>query len=217
MCCRQEEEDCKPRSQKKAKDEAKDLSEPKLQEDDPLSVLTAVISQVQLHFSLSFSLILWWVAAIGKMSQKMFVSCLLGANEECSARSARSETHGKDWFILEQKVPKRTRANRKGTEVCPEMFFFLMFDIQFLTNVCVFFSFFVFCSSCSPTKKCSCWCQMEPELPWEQTCQVQSPQPQEMRWQSQILQQCQTWNLPNSSSEARTTGWTQNQNLNLRY
>uniref|UniRef100_A0A3P8UWW9 Ubiquitin specific peptidase 40 n=1 Tax=Cynoglossus semilaevis TaxID=244447 RepID=A0A3P8UWW9_CYNSE len=40
-----EEEDCKPRSQKKAKDEAKDLSEPKLQEDDPLSVLTAVISQ----------------------------------------------------------------------------------------------------------------------------------------------------------------------------
>ncbi|XP_008275139.1 ubiquitin carboxyl-terminal hydrolase 40 isoform X2 [Stegastes partitus] len=39
------EEDCKPKTQKKVKEEVKEVCEPKLQEDDPLSVLTAVIAQ----------------------------------------------------------------------------------------------------------------------------------------------------------------------------
>ncbi|TKS86780.1 Ubiquitin carboxyl-terminal hydrolase 40 [Collichthys lucidus] len=41
-----QEEDCKPKTQKKVKEEVKkEACEPKLQEDDPLSVLTAIISQ----------------------------------------------------------------------------------------------------------------------------------------------------------------------------
>ncbi|KAG7224082.1 hypothetical protein INR49_019817 [Caranx melampygus] len=39
------EEDCKPKTQRKVKEEAKEVCEPKLQEDDPLSVLTAIIAQ----------------------------------------------------------------------------------------------------------------------------------------------------------------------------
>ncbi|XP_029350343.1 ubiquitin carboxyl-terminal hydrolase 40 [Echeneis naucrates] len=39
------EEDCKPKTQRKVKEEVKEVCEPKLQEDDPLSVLTAIISQ----------------------------------------------------------------------------------------------------------------------------------------------------------------------------
>ncbi|XP_051242887.1 ubiquitin carboxyl-terminal hydrolase 40 isoform X2 [Dicentrarchus labrax] len=40
------EEDCKPKTQKKVKEEVKkEVCEPKLQEDDPLSVLTAIIAQ----------------------------------------------------------------------------------------------------------------------------------------------------------------------------
>ncbi|XP_013865209.1 ubiquitin carboxyl-terminal hydrolase 40, partial [Austrofundulus limnaeus] len=42
------EDDCKPKSQKKIKEEVKDSCEPKLQEDDPLSVLTAIIAQESL-------------------------------------------------------------------------------------------------------------------------------------------------------------------------
>ncbi|XP_030575382.1 ubiquitin carboxyl-terminal hydrolase 40 isoform X2 [Archocentrus centrarchus] len=39
------EEDCKPKTQKKAKVEVKEVLEPKLQEDDPLSILTTIIAQ----------------------------------------------------------------------------------------------------------------------------------------------------------------------------
>ncbi|XP_035023550.2 ubiquitin carboxyl-terminal hydrolase 40 isoform X1 [Hippoglossus stenolepis] len=39
------EEDCKPKTQKKVKEEVKEAFEPKLQEDDPLSVLTTIIAQ----------------------------------------------------------------------------------------------------------------------------------------------------------------------------
>ncbi|XP_058471340.1 ubiquitin carboxyl-terminal hydrolase 40 isoform X2 [Solea solea] len=39
------EADCKPKTQRKAKEEAKDVCEPKLQEDDPLSVISAIIVQ----------------------------------------------------------------------------------------------------------------------------------------------------------------------------
>ncbi|XP_059209927.1 ubiquitin carboxyl-terminal hydrolase 40 [Centropristis striata] len=39
------EEECKPKTQKKVKEEVKQMCEPKLQEDDPLSVITAIIAQ----------------------------------------------------------------------------------------------------------------------------------------------------------------------------
>ncbi|XP_041669120.1 ubiquitin carboxyl-terminal hydrolase 40 [Cheilinus undulatus] len=39
------EEECKPKTQKKAKEKVREACEPKLQEDDPLSVLTAIIAQ----------------------------------------------------------------------------------------------------------------------------------------------------------------------------
>ncbi|KAF1374703.1 hypothetical protein PFLUV_G00231860 [Perca fluviatilis] len=39
------EEECKPKTQKKVKEEVKQICEPKLQEDDPLSVITAIIAQ----------------------------------------------------------------------------------------------------------------------------------------------------------------------------
>ncbi|KAM4540583.1 ubiquitin carboxyl-terminal hydrolase 40 isoform 2-T2 [Fundulus diaphanus] len=39
------EEDCKPKTQKKIKEEVKESSEPNLQEDDPLSIITAIIAQ----------------------------------------------------------------------------------------------------------------------------------------------------------------------------
>ncbi|XP_039459466.1 ubiquitin carboxyl-terminal hydrolase 40 isoform X1 [Oreochromis aureus] len=39
------EEDCKPKTQKKAKVELKEVLEPKLQEDDPLSIVTTIIAQ----------------------------------------------------------------------------------------------------------------------------------------------------------------------------
>ncbi|CAN9502416.1 unnamed protein product [Ophioblennius macclurei] len=39
------EEDCKPRFPKKAKEDVQKVHKPKLQEDDPLSILTAIISQ----------------------------------------------------------------------------------------------------------------------------------------------------------------------------
>ncbi|XP_074516578.1 ubiquitin carboxyl-terminal hydrolase 40 isoform X1 [Sebastes fasciatus] len=39
------EEDCKPKTQKKVKEEVKQMCEPKLQEDDPLSVITVIIAQ----------------------------------------------------------------------------------------------------------------------------------------------------------------------------
>ncbi|XP_041827109.1 ubiquitin carboxyl-terminal hydrolase 40 isoform X2 [Melanotaenia boesemani] len=39
------EEDCKPKTQKKVKEDVKEACELKLQEDDPLSVLTAIIAQ----------------------------------------------------------------------------------------------------------------------------------------------------------------------------
>ncbi|MEQ2316409.1 Ubiquitin carboxyl-terminal hydrolase 40, partial [Ameca splendens] len=39
------EEDCKPKTQKKIKEEVKELPEQKLQEDDPLSIITAIIAQ----------------------------------------------------------------------------------------------------------------------------------------------------------------------------
>ncbi|XP_047467575.1 ubiquitin carboxyl-terminal hydrolase 40 isoform X2 [Mugil cephalus] len=39
------EEDCKPKTQKKVKEEVKEASETKLQDDDPLSVLAAIIAQ----------------------------------------------------------------------------------------------------------------------------------------------------------------------------
>ncbi|XP_022056802.2 ubiquitin carboxyl-terminal hydrolase 40 isoform X2 [Acanthochromis polyacanthus] len=39
------EEDCKPKTQKKVREEVKEVCEPKLQEDDPLSVLIAIIAQ----------------------------------------------------------------------------------------------------------------------------------------------------------------------------
>uniref|UniRef100_A0A3Q4IF21 Ubiquitin specific peptidase 40 n=1 Tax=Neolamprologus brichardi TaxID=32507 RepID=A0A3Q4IF21_NEOBR len=39
------EEDCKPKTQKKAKVEFKEVLEPKLQEDDPLSIVTTIIAQ----------------------------------------------------------------------------------------------------------------------------------------------------------------------------
>ncbi|XP_034531244.1 ubiquitin carboxyl-terminal hydrolase 40 isoform X2 [Notolabrus celidotus] len=39
------EDECKPKTQKKAKEKVKEACEPKLQEDDPLSVLTAIIAQ----------------------------------------------------------------------------------------------------------------------------------------------------------------------------
>ncbi|XP_007576687.1 ubiquitin carboxyl-terminal hydrolase 40 isoform X1 [Poecilia formosa] len=39
------EEDCKPKAQKKTKEEVKESSEQKLQEDDPLSIITAIIAQ----------------------------------------------------------------------------------------------------------------------------------------------------------------------------
>lgn len=53
LCCCQEE-DCKPKTQRKVKEEAKEVCEPKLQEDDPLSVLTAIIAQVlQQHIFIS--------------------------------------------------------------------------------------------------------------------------------------------------------------------
>ncbi|XP_063765610.1 ubiquitin carboxyl-terminal hydrolase 40 [Eleginops maclovinus] len=39
------EEDCKAKTQKKVKDEVKQMCEPKLQEDDPLSVISAIITQ----------------------------------------------------------------------------------------------------------------------------------------------------------------------------
>lgn len=42
-----QEEDCKPKTQKKVKEEVKELCEPKLKDDDPLSVLTTIIAQVQ--------------------------------------------------------------------------------------------------------------------------------------------------------------------------
>lgn len=45
FCC--QEEDCKPKAQKKVKEEVEEVREPKLKEDDPLSVLTTIISQVQ--------------------------------------------------------------------------------------------------------------------------------------------------------------------------
>ena len=41
-----QEDDGKPKTQKKIREEVKDTCDPKLQEDDPLSVLTAVIAQV---------------------------------------------------------------------------------------------------------------------------------------------------------------------------
>lgn len=41
-----QEEERKPKIQKKVKEEVKEVCEPKLQEDDPLSVLTAIIAQV---------------------------------------------------------------------------------------------------------------------------------------------------------------------------
>ncbi|XP_054470070.1 ubiquitin carboxyl-terminal hydrolase 40 isoform X2 [Anoplopoma fimbria] len=39
------EEECKPKTQKKVKEEVKQMCAPKIQEDDPLSVLTAIIAQ----------------------------------------------------------------------------------------------------------------------------------------------------------------------------
>lgn len=39
------EDDCKPKTQKKVKQDVKEMCEPKLQEDDPLSVLTSIIAQ----------------------------------------------------------------------------------------------------------------------------------------------------------------------------
>lgn len=45
--CHCQEEDCKPKTQKKVKEEVIKVCEPKLQADDPLSVLTALIAQVQ--------------------------------------------------------------------------------------------------------------------------------------------------------------------------
>lgn len=39
------EEDCKPKTQWKVKEEVQEVCEPKLQENDPLSVLTAIIAQ----------------------------------------------------------------------------------------------------------------------------------------------------------------------------
>uniref|UniRef100_A0A3B4YKH0 Ubiquitin specific peptidase 40 n=1 Tax=Seriola lalandi dorsalis TaxID=1841481 RepID=A0A3B4YKH0_SERLL len=39
------EEDCKPKTQRKVKEEVKEVCESKLQEDDPLSVLTTIIAQ----------------------------------------------------------------------------------------------------------------------------------------------------------------------------
>ena len=45
LCCFQEE-DCKPKTQRKVKEEVKEAFEPKLLEDDPLSVLTTIIAQV---------------------------------------------------------------------------------------------------------------------------------------------------------------------------
>ncbi|XP_049452493.1 ubiquitin carboxyl-terminal hydrolase 40 isoform X1 [Epinephelus fuscoguttatus] len=39
------EEECKPKTQRKVKEEVKKMCEPKVQEDDPLSVLTAIIAQ----------------------------------------------------------------------------------------------------------------------------------------------------------------------------
>lgn len=45
--CPCQEEDVKPKTQKKVKELEKEVHEPKLQEDDPLSVLTAIIAQVQ--------------------------------------------------------------------------------------------------------------------------------------------------------------------------
>lgn len=41
-----QEEDCKPKTQKKAKVEFKEVLEPKLHEDDPLSIVTTIIAQV---------------------------------------------------------------------------------------------------------------------------------------------------------------------------
>ncbi len=42
-----QEEESKPKTQKKVKAEfKKDMNEPKLHEDDPLAVLTAIIAQV---------------------------------------------------------------------------------------------------------------------------------------------------------------------------
>lgn len=41
-----QEEERKPKTQNKVKKEVKEVCEPKLQEDDPLSVLTAIIAQV---------------------------------------------------------------------------------------------------------------------------------------------------------------------------
>ncbi|XP_065822433.1 ubiquitin carboxyl-terminal hydrolase 40 isoform X2 [Labrus bergylta] len=40
-----QEEECKPKTQMKVKEKVKEACEPKLQEDDPLSVLTAIIAQ----------------------------------------------------------------------------------------------------------------------------------------------------------------------------
>ncbi|XP_069563342.1 ubiquitin carboxyl-terminal hydrolase 40 isoform X2 [Brachyistius frenatus] len=40
-----QEEDCKPKPQRKIKEQVKEVCEPTLQEDDPLSVLTAIISK----------------------------------------------------------------------------------------------------------------------------------------------------------------------------
>lgn len=99
----------------------------------------------------------------------MFVSCLLGANEERSARSAGSETHGKDWFILEQKVPKRTRANRKGTEVCPEMFFFSCLIFNFLP---LYVFSFLFLSSVVPAVPQR---SVHVGVKWNQSCPESKP------------------------------------------
>lgn len=41
-----QDEECKSKIQKKLKREVKEVCEPKLKEDDPLSVLTAIIAQV---------------------------------------------------------------------------------------------------------------------------------------------------------------------------
>lgn len=40
-----QEEDCKPKAQRKTKEEIKESSETKVQEDDPLSIITAIIAQ----------------------------------------------------------------------------------------------------------------------------------------------------------------------------
>ncbi|CAJ1073333.1 ubiquitin carboxyl-terminal hydrolase 40 isoform X1 [Xyrichtys novacula] len=102
------EEDCKPKTQKKAKERVKEACEPKLQEDDPLSVLTAIIAQEPSKSVLLDQLGQKLLDKIGSSWSKKF-------RKHCGPIGKFLQSHS-DVFML---VSHGTRVALKANPPCP--------------------------------------------------------------------------------------------------